>query len=108
MRLAEALEQSATATLRHVADAHGLPHDDGTTRAELVQRIAERLGSPTYLDEQLSHISPEEREILSSAKTSAGELRGLLVDADHPGAAEDLAERGWLYRVFAAAGPLRG
>jgi hypothetical protein len=108
MRLAEALEQSATATLRHVADAHGLPHDDGTTRAELVQRIAERLGSPAYLDEQLAHLSPEERDILSSAKTSAGELRGLLVDAEHPGAAEDLAERGWLYRVFAAAGPLRG
>jgi hypothetical protein len=108
MRLAEALEQSATTTLRHVADAHGLPHDDGTTRAELIQRIADRFGSQTYLDEQLSHLSPEEREILGSAKTSAGELRGLLVDAEHPGAAEDLAERGWLYRVFAAAGPLRG
>jgi hypothetical protein len=108
MRLAEALEQSATATLRHVADAHGLPHDDSTTRAELIQRIAERLGNRAYLDEQLTHLSPAERDILSSAKTSAGELRGLLVDAEHPGAAEDLAERGWLYRVFAAVGPLRG
>src|SRR6516165_2158381 len=101
MRLAEALEQSATATLRHVADAHGLPHDDSTTRAELIQRIAERLSSRAYLDEQLTHLNSEERDILSSAKTSAGELRGLLVDAEHPGAAEDLAERGWLYRVFA-------
>jgi hypothetical protein len=108
MRLAEALEQSATTTLRHVADAHGLPHDDGTTRAELIERVAERLGSRAYLDEQLTHLSPAERDILSSAKSSAGELRGLLVDAEHPGAAEDLAERGWLYRVFAAVGPLRG
>ena len=108
MRLADALEQSATATLRHVADAHGLPHDDSTTRAELIQRIAERLGSRAYLDEQLTRLSRVERDILSSAKSSAGELRGLLVDAEHPGAAEDLAERGWLYRVFAAVGPLRG
>jgi len=91
-----------------VAEAHGLPHDDGTTRAELIERIADRLGDSRYLGEQLASLSPAERATLASARTSAGELRGLLVDAEQPGAAEALAERGWLFRVFAAAGPLRG
>jgi hypothetical protein len=91
-----------------VADAHGLAHDDGTTRQELIQRIADRLTDSAYLREQLQALQPEERAILVSARASAGELRTLLVEAEQPGAADDLAERGWLYRVFAAAGPLRG
>src|SRR5690242_4071400 len=100
MRLRDALEQSPTAALRRTAAVHGLAHDDGTTRAELIDRIAERLGDTQYLLQQLR---PAEQELLASARTSGGELRGLLVDAEQPGAAEDLAERGWLFRVFAAA-----
>lgn len=108
MRLAEALEQSATATLRRLADAHGLGHDESATRDELIARLKERLGDARYLEEQLSSLTAEERAILASAHPSGGELRGLLVDAEHPGAAETLADRGWLFRIFAASGPLRG
>ncbi|HEY1294284.1 MAG TPA: hypothetical protein VGJ60_14505 [Chloroflexota bacterium] len=108
MRLAEALQETATATLRRVAVGHGLAYDDGTTRDELIARISERFGDQAYLKEQLARLSDEERSVLASARASAGELRGLLVDSEHPGAAEVLADTGWLYRVFAAAGPLRG
>jgi hypothetical protein len=108
MRLAEALAETATPTLRRVAAAHGLPLDDGTTRDELLARIADRLSDAAYLDEQLRGLSDDERAVLASARASAGELRGLLVDSEHPGTTEELADRGWLYRVFAAAGPLRG
>jgi len=108
LRLAEALDESATATLRRVAGAHGLAHDDGTTRDELIARITERFGDRSYVEAQLGGLSEGERSVLASARSSAGELRGLLVDSEHPGAAEDLADRGWLYRVFAAGGPLRG
>ena len=108
MRLREALEQTSFSTLRRIASHHGLPHDDGTTRAELVERLGERLLAPTYLDEQVAGLGEDERAVLVSARAGAGELRGLLVDRDHPGAAEALAERGLLYRVFATAGPLRG
>src|SRR5579864_195439 len=108
MRLAEALEQSPTATLRRVASAHGLAHHDGTTRDELISVLTSRLGDRVYLQERLNGLSDDERAVLASAHASAGELRGLLVDADHPGIAEDLAEQGWLFRVFASAGPLRG
>src|SRR5439155_1045240 len=45
MRLAEALEQTAVGALRRMASAHGLLHDDGTTRVELIERLAERRGS---------------------------------------------------------------
>jgi hypothetical protein len=108
MRLAEALDQAATASLRRVAEAHGLAPDDGTTRDELIRRIAERFDDRAYLQEQVRAMGDAERAVLASARSSAGELRGLLVDSDYPGTAEELAERGWLYRVFAAGGPLRG
>src|SRR5205809_135569 len=108
MRLAEALEQTPTGTLRRIASAHALAHDDGTTRDELIALIGERLIDPTYLSEQLSSLPRDDRSVLASAGASAGELRAFLVDLEHPGAAESLAERGWLYRVFAAVGPLRG
>ncbi len=108
MRLREALEQTSVGTLRRIASQHGLSHDDGTTRAELVERLAERLLAPTYLDEQLVGLGDDERAVLAAARAGAGELRGLLVDRDHPGTAEALAERGLLYRVFASAGPLLG
>src|SRR6266851_4268124 len=108
MRLAEALEHTATGVLRRVAAAHGLTFDDGTTRDELIARIADRLGDPAYVSEQLRGLTEDEQTVLTSAHASAGELRGFLVDLDYPGTAEALAERGWLFRVFAAAGPLRG
>jgi hypothetical protein len=108
VRLVEALEQTPTGALRRVASAHGLAHDDSTTRAELIERIAERLGDPTYLGEQLSALPRGERAVLASARASEGELRGALIDQAAPGVAEDLAERGWLYRVFTATGLLRG
>ena len=108
MRLSEALEQTPTSSLRRVATAHGLPHDESTTRNELIRRIAERLADPPYLQERFGGLSADERSILLSARASGGELRGLLVDSEHPGAAESLADRGWLYRVFTSAGPLRG
>jgi hypothetical protein len=108
MRLAEALDQAATGTLRRVAEAHGLAHDDGTTRDELIARIAERFADRAYLEARVSGLSDAERAVLASARSSAGELRGLLVDSEHPGTAEALADLGWLYRVFASDGPLRG
>ncbi|HEY2594490.1 MAG TPA: hypothetical protein VGK33_11365 [Chloroflexota bacterium] len=108
MRLAEALQETATATLRRVAVAHGLPLDDGTTRDELIARIADRFADPSYLEDQLRRLTDDERSVLASARSSGGELRGLLVDSEHPGTAEHLADLGWLYRVFAAVGPLRG
>ena len=108
MRLLEALEQTTIGALRRVADAHALPHDDSTTRTELIHLIAERLSNSGYLEERFGALSEVERAVLKSARSSGGELRGFLVDSEHPGAAESLADRGWLYRVFAAAGPLRG
>jgi hypothetical protein len=106
--LREGLEQSSVGALRRMASAHGLLHDDSTTRAELIERLAERLGDPTYLSEQLRGLSPDEEPVLNEARAADGELRGLLIDRDHPGAAESLAERGLLFRLFNAAGPLRG
>src|SRR5262245_61639178 len=108
MRLADALDQTATSTLRRVAAAYGLPCDDSTTRGELIERIADRLTDRVYVDERRQALSEAERDVLVSARVSSGELRGLLVDSEHPGTAEDLAERGWLFRIFAAGGPLRG
>jgi hypothetical protein len=108
VRLAEALEQTATTMLRRVADSHGIGHDEATTRHELIGRLEERLSDQSYLREQVAALSAAERDVLASARASGGELRGMLVDAENPGAAEDLAERGWVYRTFAAQGPLRG
>src|SRR5437660_3438390 len=108
MRLKEALEETATGALRRMASVHGLIHDDGTTRAELIERIAERLLDHAYLQEQLDGLSDDEREALVATRASGGDQRGFLLDRDHPGAAEALVERGLLFRLFAAAGPLRG
>src|SRR5579859_471428 len=91
-----------------MASAHGLPFDDGTTRAELIERIAERLLDPIYLQEQLDGLLTDERAALAAARASGGEQRGFLLDREHPGAAEALVDRGLLFRLFAAAGPRRG
>jgi hypothetical protein len=108
VQLREALEQTPFGTLRRIASQHGLPHDDSTTRTELIERIGERLLASTYLDEQVARLVDDERAVLVAARASAGELRGLLIDRDHPGVAEALTDRGLLFRVFASAGPLRG
>ncbi len=108
MRLKEALEETATGALRRMASAHGLLYDDGTTRAELIERIADRMRDPAYLQEQLDSLTDDERAALLAARASGGEQRGFLLDRDHPGAAEALVERGLLFRLFAAGGPLRG
>jgi hypothetical protein len=107
--LREGLDLSSTGALRRMASVHGLVHDDATTRGELIERLAERLLlDPTYLEDQLERLSDDERATLMAARASGGELRGLLVERDHPGAGEVLIERGFLFRIFAAAGPLRG
>jgi hypothetical protein len=108
MRLEEALEQTATGALRRMASVHGLLYDDGTTRTELIQRIAERLLDSSYLREQLDGLSDDEQAALLAARASGGEQRGFLLERDYPGAAEALVERGLLFRLFAAAGPRRG
>src|SRR5258708_11301905 len=108
MRLREALEETATGALRRMASVHGLLFDDGTTRTELIERIAERLADSSYLQEQLDGLADDERAALLAARASGGEQRGFLLDRAHPGAAEALVERGLLFRLFAAAGPRRG
>src|SRR3984893_6359552 len=91
-----------------MASVHGLVHDDAATRGELIERLAELLLDPPYLHEQLDQLSDDEQATLMAARASGGELRGLLIERDHPGAGEALLERGLLFRIFAAAGPLRG
>src|SRR5262245_5436013 len=108
MRLADALEQSSTGALRRMASVHALVHDDSTTRVELIDRIGERLRDPSYLGAVLDGLADDERAALLEARATHGELRGLLVDREHPGAADVLAERGLLFRLFASSGPLRG
>src|SRR5260370_21459876 len=109
MLLREGLALSSTAALRRMASTHGLIHDDATTRGELIERLAERfLGDPTFLADQLERLPEDERATLQAARVSGGELRGLLVERDHPGAGDALVERGLLFRIFAAAGPLPG
>src|SRR3981189_307247 len=102
MRLAEALEQTAVGALRRMASAAGLPRADSPRRAELIERLAERLGDPTYLAEQLRGLAPDEQSVLNEARAADGELRGLLIARDHPGSAEALADRGVLVRLFHA------
>src|ERR1700682_1564125 len=108
MLLREGLDLSSTGALRRMASVHGLVHDAATTRGELIERLADRLLDPNYLGEQVAGLADDERATLVAARASGGELRGLLVERDHPGAGEALIERGLLFRLFAAAGPLRG
>ncbi|TMF04862.1 MAG: hypothetical protein E6I52_03795 [Chloroflexi bacterium] len=108
VRLQEALELTATATLRRIAGQHGLPYADSTTRSELIERIGERLLDAAYLDEQVRGLGDGERGVLLAVRARAGELRRPQIDRAQPGAAETLSERGLLFRVFATAGLLRG
>jgi hypothetical protein len=108
MRLGEALELSSTGALRRMAGVHGLVYDDGTTRAELIERLGERLLDSAYVKEVLGALGEHERAALLEAHASGGEVRGLLIDRDFPGAGDALVERGLLFRVFASTGPRRG
>ncbi|HEY3062458.1 MAG TPA: hypothetical protein VGL99_26090 [Chloroflexota bacterium] len=108
MRLRAALDETPTPVLRRIAASHGLPEDEAATRAELVDRLVERLADRTYLAELIAGLAEDEREALLAARASGGEMRGLLIDRDQPGAATALTERGLLFRTFAAAGPRRG
>jgi hypothetical protein len=108
VRTGSALEALATGALRRIAAAHGLAVDDGTTRADLVDRLLERLSSTRYLSDFIASLPRDEQEALRAARASNGEIRGFLLDRDHPGAAEALVERGLLFRTFSVAGPRRG
>jgi hypothetical protein len=108
VRVRVALDETPTAVLRRIAAGHGLPVDEATTRLELIDRLAERLTDPIYLAELITSLADDERHALLAARDSGGEMRGLLIDRDQPGAAASLAERGLLFRTFAAAGPRRG
>jgi hypothetical protein len=108
VRVRDALDELATSALRRVASSHGLAVDDATTRAELVERITDRLSDPVYVTELIDTLAADERAALSAARAGGGEIRGPLLDRDQPGAATPLVERGLLFRTFAAAGPRRG
>ncbi len=108
MRLRDALDETATGVLRRIAASHGLPEDEATTRTELIDRLEERLADRVYLAELIDSLAEDERAALLAARASGGEMRGLLIDRDQPGAAAALADRGLLFRTFAAAGPRRG
>src|SRR5205085_2120594 len=103
MRLRDALDQSATGALRRMAAAHGLPHDEAATRAELLERLVDRLGNPAYLEEQLAVLRQPEHDALKAARASGGEIRGFLIERDAPGVASTLVERGFMFRTFASA-----
>jgi hypothetical protein len=109
VQLRRALEETATGALRRMASAHGLAYDDSTTRSELIERLAQRLTSAEFLTSALAALADDERAVLALARANdAGEVRGMIAERDYPGAADALAERGLLFRVFAAVGPLRG
>jgi hypothetical protein len=108
MRLIEALDQSPTLLLRRIAASHGLAHDEATTRAELVDRIAERLADTAYLREQLDSLEREVHAGLLSVRDNGGEIRAFLLERDSPAVADELVERGLLSRTFAAGGARRG
>jgi hypothetical protein len=108
VRVSEALAELATGALRRIALSHALATDEAITRAQLIDRLAERLADPFYLRELIGALSPDEHAALVAARAAGGEVRGFLLDRDQPGAAAALVDRGLLFRTFAAAGPRRG
>src|SRR5207253_37296 len=74
----------------------------------LVERLADRLADADYLADLLRGLSPDEQAILLEARRAGGELRGLLVERNHPAEADTLVDRGLLFRVFTTSGPRRG
>jgi hypothetical protein len=108
VRVREALAELATGALRRIALSHALSTDEATTRAQLTDRLAERLSEPAYLRELIGALTPDEHAALLATRAAGGEVRGFLLDRDQPGAAAALVDRGLLFRTFAAAGPRRG
>ena len=53
----EALDELATSALRRIATSHGLAVDDATTRAELVERITDRLSDTVYVAELIDNLA---------------------------------------------------
>jgi hypothetical protein len=112
MRLREGLDQTPVASLRRMAELHGLDHGDAATHAELVEALVARLSDATYLHERLAELTPAERQALAAARRGGGEIRGFLLQrllgSDEPGAVRALTEPGLLFRTFAPVGPHRG
>lgn len=112
MHLRALLDQTATGSLRRIAEAHGLALDEAATRPELVERVAGRLLDGDYVADRLRRLSAEQRQALAAARAAGGELRGLLLarslGSDDAEAARVLVEQGLLFRAFAATGPHRG
>src|SRR5919204_1627588 len=108
MQLRQALEEVSTGALRRIAATHGLPADEATIRAELIERIAERLLDPVYIQEQLDGLAEPQRHALEQARAASGEIRGFVLERLGPDVAAELLDRGLLFRTFAAAGPKRG
>lgn len=108
MRVAEGLDQLATSALRALAAAHALPVDEATTRAELLERLTERLTDPAYLSEQIAGRPEAEQDVLLAVRAAGGQSRGFLLERKHAGVLRDLVDRGLLFRTFTAAGPRRG
>jgi ATP-binding cassette subfamily C protein len=82
MLLREALDQSATGALRRLAAAHGLAVDEATTRAELIERLLERLADPAYLAEQIEALPMGmQTYVTEGGATFSGGQRQLLLIA---------------------------
>ncbi|HYY89455.1 MAG TPA: hypothetical protein VFA49_11720, partial [Chloroflexota bacterium] len=108
MRLRKALDETATSGLHRIAEAHGLPTDEATTRAELVERLLERLSARSHLVELIEALPETERAALDEVRAAGGQARGFLLEKRHPGACERLTRLGFLYRTFTAGGARRG
>jgi hypothetical protein len=112
MRLREGLDQIPVASLRRMAELHGLDPGDATTHAELVEAIVARLSDATYMRERLAELTPAEQRVLTAARRGGGEIRGFLLQrllgSEAPDAARVLTEPGLLFRTFAPIGPHRG
>lgn len=113
MRAIEGLEQASTSLLRRIATAHGVAHDEATSRSELVERLASRYADHETLRGFLaSRAAGRESAALSAARAGGGEIRGFLLGRllgrDEAEAARDLVESGLLFRTFSPLGPHRG
>src|SRR5262249_5033009 len=112
MRLGEGLDQTPVASLRRMAELHGLDPGDAATHAELLEALVARLSDATYLHERLAELTPAELSVLSAARRGGGEIRGFLLHrllgSDQPDPVRALTEPGLLFRTFAPVGPHRG
>jgi hypothetical protein len=87
---------------------HQLPADDGSTRAELVERLVQHLSDPEHLVQVLQALTDAQRRALMEVGAAGGQTRGFLLARKHGDVLDDLLARGLLFRTFTAAGPRRG